>query len=92
MYQTITVERTAGVAVITLNRPSVLNALSTPLLTELGAALAEIDNDRGIRAIVITGSGEKAFAAGADIAEFKQIDGAVAGAAFARRGQAIFSG
>lgn len=92
VYQTIILEQAAGVAVITLNRPNVLNALSTPLLTELAAALAEIENDRGVRALIITGSGEKAFAAGADIAEFKKIDSAVAGAAFARRGQAIFSG
>ncbi|HEY1729953.1 MAG TPA: enoyl-CoA hydratase-related protein [Candidatus Baltobacteraceae bacterium] len=91
MYQTLIVESTAGVAVITLNRPSVLNALSSALLGELSDALTTIDGNRNVRAVVITGSGEKAFAAGADIAEFKTIDGAVAGAAFARRGQAIFS-
>ena len=91
MYQTIILEATAGVALITLNRPSVLNALSSALLGELADALTTIDADRTVRAVVITGSGEKAFAAGADIAEFKTIDGAVAGAAFARRGQAIFS-
>jgi len=91
VYQTIILEATAGVALITLNRPSVLNALSSALLGELADALTTIDADRTVRAVVITGSGEKAFAAGADIAEFKTIDGAVAGAAFARRGQAIFS-
>lgn len=91
VYQTLIVESTAGVAVITLNRPSVLNALSSALLGELSDALTTIDGNRNVRAVVITGSGEKAFAAGADIAEFKTIDGAVAGAAFARRGQAIFS-
>ena len=91
VYQTLIFE-TGAVAVITLNRPSVLNALSSALLGELSDALTAIENDRSVRAVVITGSGEKAFAAGADIAEFKTIEGAVDGAAFARRGQAIFSG
>jgi enoyl-CoA hydratase len=93
VYQTIIVDvaAAAGVGVITLNRPTVLNALSSALLGELSAALTAIENDRSVRAVVITGAGEKAFAAGADIAEFKSIDGAVDGAAFARRGQAIFS-
>lgn len=89
MYQTIVFDRSDGIAAITLNRPAVLNALSTALLSELADALRELDADRGVRAAIITGAGEKAFAAGADIAEFKQIDGAVAGSAFARRGQAI---
>jgi len=91
VYQTIIVELTAGVAVITLNRPSVLNALSSALLAELSDALTAIEDDRGVRVVIITGAGEKAFAAGADIAEFKTIDGAVDGAAFARRGQALFT-
>jgi len=91
VYQTLIVEAAAGVAVITLNRPSVLNALSSALLAELSDALSAIESDRSLRALVITGAGEKAFAAGADIAEFKTIDGAVQGAAFARRGQATFS-
>lgn len=96
MYQTIILDR-AGVenggviAVLTLNRPAVLNALSTALLAELEDALRSLDTDRDIRAIVLTGAGEKAFAAGADIAEFKQIESAVTGAAFARRGQAVMA-
>jgi len=89
VYETLIVERADGIAVITLNRPAVLNALSTALLAELEGALRALDADRGIGAIVITGSGEKAFAAGADIGEFKQIESAAAGAAFARRGQSI---
>ena len=89
MYQTIVLDHSGGISIITLNRPAVLNALSTALLAELGDALRAIDADRNVRAAIVTGAGEKAFAAGADIAEFKQIDGAVAGAAFARRGQAI---
>ena len=89
MFTTIELERADGIAVLTLNRPAVLNALSTALLNELAAALDELEEDRSTRAVVLTGSGEKAFAAGADIAEFETIESAVAGAAFARRGQAI---
>lgn len=89
MYQALLIDQTDGVAVITLNRPTVLNALSTSMLGELQSALGTLDADRSVRALVLTGAGEKAFAAGADIAEFKQLNSAVAGAAFARRGQAI---
>ncbi|GJE98714.1 enoyl-CoA hydratase [Phanerochaete sordida] len=59
-----------GVALITLNRPKALNALSTPLFTELNEALAELDADDSVGAFVLTGSG-RAFAAGADIKEMK---------------------
>ncbi|KAJ3928689.1 MAG: ClpP/crotonase-like domain-containing protein [Lentinula lateritia] len=59
-----------SVALITLNRPKALNALSTPLFLELNKALFEADADQAIGAIVLTGS-EKAFAAGADIKEMK---------------------
>jgi enoyl-CoA hydratase/carnithine racemase len=58
-----------GVAVITLNRPQVLNALSMPLMSEVDAALAHCEGDDDVRAIIVTGAGEKAFSAGADIHE-----------------------
>jgi len=58
-----------GVALVTLERPDVLNALSFDLLDELAGALARLDADPGCRAIVLTGSGTRAFAAGADIRE-----------------------
>merc|ERR1719262_1049743 len=58
----------AAVAVLTLNRPKALNALSDPLMTELTSKLKELDADNSIRAMVLTGTG-KAFAAGADIKE-----------------------
>ncbi|CAG7917081.1 unnamed protein product [Penicillium olsonii] len=61
-----------GVGLITLNRPKALNALCTPLMTELNEALSTYDNDKSIGAIVITGS-EKAFAAGADIKEMAPL-------------------
>jgi enoyl-CoA hydratase len=65
-YQTILVETRGRVGLITLNRPEALNALSPQLVDELVAAATAFDADRGIGAIVITGS-ERAFAAGADI-------------------------
>jgi 2-(1,2-epoxy-1,2-dihydrophenyl)acetyl-CoA isomerase len=73
-YENILVEKVeGGVGVITLNRPARLNALSYPLTIELDAALTDFENDDDIRAVVITGAGEKAFSAGADIHEMAGI-------------------
>lgn len=60
-----------AIAVLTLNRPDKLNALSTPMLAEFAAALDDVAADPAVRAVVLTGAGEKAFAAGADIAEYR---------------------
>ncbi len=68
-YQTILVERRDAVTLVTLNRPEALNALSSTVLEELIAAFAAFEADPGQRCAVITGAGEKAFAAGADIKE-----------------------
>src|SRR3989440_9717019 len=68
-YQYILVERNERVGIVTLNRPKELNALRTQLLGELAAALEEFDRDEETRCIVITGAGDRAFAAGADIKE-----------------------
>ena len=67
-YETILVEREGPVAIVTLNRPQQLNALSYGLVRELTLALESLDQDAGIRAIILTG-GEKVFAAGTDIKE-----------------------
>jgi enoyl-CoA hydratase len=67
-YKNILVDRQVPIAVITLNRPQVLNALNHELMGELVGVLTELDADAEIRAIILTG-GEKAFAAGADIKE-----------------------
>ncbi|MFA7432194.1 MAG: enoyl-CoA hydratase [Gemmobacter sp.] len=67
-YETITVEIEEAVALVRLNRPEALNALNAQLISELAAALAALDADVAVRAIVLTGS-DKAFAAGADIRE-----------------------
>ncbi|HVN68518.1 MAG TPA: enoyl-CoA hydratase-related protein [Candidatus Binatia bacterium] len=76
-------------AIITFNRPNVLNALRTTLLAELSVALAEMDRDPRVRSIIITGAGEKAFAAGADIGELNALASAGSGAAQSRSGQAL---
>ncbi|WP_311341847.1 enoyl-CoA hydratase [Corynebacterium riegelii] len=67
-YENILLETTGRVGVITLNRPKALNALNSATMTEVTAAVGELDSDNAIGCIVITGS-EKAFAAGADIKE-----------------------
>jgi enoyl-CoA hydratase len=77
------------VAIVTLNRPNVLNALRGRLLTELSCALSELERDPVVRAIVVTGAGEKSFAAGADIGELAALDSARKGAEQARTGQAL---
>ena len=68
-YETITVEQRDAVTLITLNRPKALNALNSQVLEELIEAFAAYEADDGQRCAVLTGSGEKAFAAGADIKE-----------------------
>ncbi|MBE0597318.1 MAG: enoyl-CoA hydratase/isomerase family protein [Desulfuromonadales bacterium] len=68
-FETLLYERKDAVAVITMNRPDKLNACNTTMYKELDRLLGRIDADDEIRAVVITGSGEKAFSAGADLEE-----------------------
>ena len=68
-YQNITVETREGVAVVTVNRPDKLNALNDRTMEELDAAFQALGSDAGVRGVILTGAGEKAFVAGADIAE-----------------------
>jgi len=68
-YETILVEQKGAVTLITLNRPQALNALNSQVLAELTEAFAAFEADDSQRCAVLTGSGEKAFAAGADIKE-----------------------
>jgi enoyl-CoA hydratase len=87
--ETILVERSGPVATVTLNRPSVLNALNLRMLDELSATFAELDGDAELRAVILTGAGVKAFAAGADIGELNALPNARAAEAQALRGQAL---
>src|SRR5260221_12935450 len=68
-YEYIITERLDGCAIITLNRPEKLNALSFPLMSEGEAALCEYEADEAIKAIILTGADDRAFSAGADIHE-----------------------
>jgi len=68
-YENVKVEKEDGIALLYINRPEALNALNTKTLTEMKDALEEISKEEGIRVVIITGSGEKAFVAGADIKE-----------------------
>jgi enoyl-CoA hydratase len=87
--QTLIVERTGAVATVTLNRPDVLNALNLRMLAELRETIAAFDTDNDLRAVIVTGAGPKAFAAGADIAELNALSGSRAGEEQARAGQAL---
>jgi len=68
-FENLLVEREASFAIVTINRPKVLNALNTRTLDELRRAILELKHDDAVRAVVLTGSGEKSFVAGADINE-----------------------
>lgn len=89
MDDILLVERDGAVATITLNRPAVLNALNTELLARLEATLLAMNGEAGLRALILTGAGERAFAAGADIGELATLDGALAGERKARAGQRV---
>ena len=88
-YQYIVVTREENTAVVAFGRPKVLNALNYDTMVELSAAIDELGSDPGVRCIILTGMGEKAFVAGADINELRAIPSAAQGAEFAAWGQAI---
>ena len=88
-YENLLYEMRDAVAIVTLNRPKVLNALNRALFNDLESAFLEIASDASVRAVILTGTGEKAFAAGADISEVAQTN-ALQGQALAARGQAVF--
>ena len=89
-FETLLLAYDGPVATITLNRPQVLNALNYQVFTELERAITILTADPTIRAILLTGAGEKAFAAGADIKELANTDD-VSGERLALRGQGILA-
>lgn len=86
MYQTLLTDLQDGTLVVTINRPDKLNALNKDVIEELGKVIAEVYSNNDIKTAILTGAGEKAFVAGADISEFTSLD-AAGGEALAKKGQ-----
>lgn len=89
-FNNLLIEITDGTAIVTINRPSALNALTVEVLEELGAAFAELTQDVSVACVILTGSGAKAFVAGADIAAMQSLD-AVSAGSFARLGHDVLN-
>jgi enoyl-CoA hydratase/carnithine racemase len=88
--QNVLYEKRAGIAYVTVNRPKVLNALDHETLAELREAFEDVRADAAIRGAILTGAGNKAFIAGADIREIAGAD-AVSAAALTRNGQGVLA-
>lgn len=89
MYSAITTSLENGILLITINRPDKLNALNKTVFEELNTAIDDVYNNHEIKSAIITGAGEKAFVAGADISEFQGLKHEE-GMDLARKGQYIF--
>ncbi len=90
-YKNIILETSEKIATLTFNRPKVLNALNGETMDELGDALGRVKNDPLVKVLVLTGAGEKAFVAGADINMLLQ-QSPMSAAALSRSGQAVLGG
>ena len=89
-FSNILFEKKNSIAYVTVNQPKVLNALNMATMEELRAAFHDIKNDAGMRVVILTGAGEKAFIAGADIGELAKHD-AVSGKEYTHRGQSVLN-
>jgi len=90
-YSTLLIEaHEQGIFVLSINRPDKLNALNTQVMKDLDQAIAELSTDTKVKAIIITGAGDKAFVAGADIAELATLNEST-GQKLAQSGQAVFN-
>jgi len=89
-YENILFENNAGIGVITLNRPKALNALNYNMMKELDDLLDNIAQDDTVKVVIITGAGEKAFVAGADITEMQPLS-ALEGRKWGQFGQQVFA-
>ncbi len=88
-YEHLRLDRSQYIATVALDRPKVMNALNRGLFNDLEAVFLELGGNPEIRAVILTGTGDKAFAAGADITELSTVN-ATQGQALATRGQAVF--
>lgn len=89
-YQTIKFETKNQIAYVTINRPDKLNALNSAVMEDLRAAFHGLKHDKSIRVVILTGSGEKAFVAGADIGELN-ANNVVDAKEYTHRGQAVLN-
>jgi len=89
-YENLLLEIKKPIATVTVNRPDKLNALNAQTIKELSTAFDELKNNDGVSVIILTGSGEKAFVAGADIKELNALD-MITAKEFAEFGQSVFS-
>ena len=89
MYQTLLTHLDNGIFTITINRPDKLNAINRNVMADLDAVMEEVEKNRDIKAVIITGAGDKSFVAGADISEFTGLNEAE-GMELARKGQQTF--
>ena len=87
-FNTLLIENADGVAILTINSPSTLNALNSEVLCELECALYELSLDSSVKVVVLTGAGDKAFVAGADIKEMSSKN-SLEGHQFALKGQRV---
>jgi enoyl-CoA hydratase len=87
-YEDILFEVDDGIATVTFNRPKVLNALKMGTLTEVGEAIQTIEDDEEVRALILTGAGDRAFVAGADIKELQTLN-PISAKCFAVKGQEV---
>ncbi|MFB3815279.1 MAG: enoyl-CoA hydratase-related protein [Terriglobales bacterium] len=87
-FENLIYEEKGAIAYITVNRPKVLNALNMATMEELRIAFTAVKNDPEIRVAILTGAGEKAFVAGADIGELQKHD-AISGKEYTHKGQAV---
>lgn len=88
-YKTIELTLEAGIATLTINQAKSLNALTTEVLSEIGQAITEVEDNLDLRALIITGAGEKSFVAGANIVEMKDKN-AIEAEVFGRLGNDVF--
>jgi enoyl-CoA hydratase/3-hydroxyacyl-CoA dehydrogenase len=89
-YESLIVKKEEGIGWITLNRPHRLNTLTSDMVDEMHSVLNDFEADKDVRCIVITGAGDKAFSAGADVTAFQGLTPATAAEASAK-GQALYS-
>lgn len=88
-FQNVLLKKEKGIGFLTINRPAALNALNSQTLSEIHKAIEEISNDDEVLAVIITGAGDKAFVAGADISEMKDMS-VVEGRKFGILGNKVF--